>query len=181
MGVTQVAICRKFRRHMPTKSSASPAAARELVARLGLEPHPEGGWYREIHRSTMVLQTPRGPRSALTSIYFLLEQQQYSRWHVVTSDEVWHHGDGAALELLIYRPDSRELTHRVLGPVGEAQEPIGIARAGDWQAARSLGAWSLVGCDVAPGFDFEDFQFVASMAGHQEHFTGKLAAFSDFL
>jgi predicted cupin superfamily sugar epimerase len=166
---------------MPTKPSASPATARELVTRLGLEPHPEGGWYREIHRSTIMSQTPRGPRSALTAIYFLLEQQQYSRWHVVSSDEVWHHGDGAPLELLIYNPESRALAHQVLGPVGPAQEPIAVARAGDWQASRSLGAWSLVGCDVAPGFDFEDFQFVASIPGHQEHFTGRMASFADFL
>ena len=159
---------------MPTKAS-------DLVSRLGLEPHPEGGWYREIHRSSMMTQTPRGPRSALTSIYLLLEQQQYSRWHVVQSDEAWHHGDGAALELLVYRPESRELQHRMLGPVGPAQEPIAIARAGEWQAARSLGAWSLVGCDVAPGFDFEDFQFVAGIAGHQAHFTGRMASFADFL
>lgn len=166
---------------MPTKTTAATIDARQLVERLGLEPHPEGGWYREIHRSTQMFETPRGTRSALTSIYFLLEQRQYSRWHVVGSDEVWHHGDGAALELLVYRPDSRELTHRVLGPVGTAQEPIAVARAGEWQAARSLGAWSLVGCDVAPGFDFEDFQFVASIAGHQEHFTGRMASFADFL
>jgi len=164
---------------MPTKTSA--ATASELVSRLGLEPHPEGGWYREIHRSSLLTQTPRGTRSALTSIYFLLEQQQYSRRHVVTSDEIWHHGDGAALELLVYRPESRELQHRVLGPVGPAQEPIAVARAGEWQAARSLGAWSLVGCDVAPGFDFEDFQFVAGIAGHEAHFTGRMASFSDFL
>ncbi len=157
------------------------ANAAELITRLALEPHPEGGWYREIHRSTQMFQTPRGPRSALTSIYFLLEQQQYSRWHVVGSDEVWHHGDGAALELLVYRPDTRELVHRLVGPVGQAQEPIAIARAGEWQAARSLGNWSLVGCDVAPGFDFEDFQFVGSIPGHEAHFTGKLAAFKDLL
>jgi predicted cupin superfamily sugar epimerase len=179
-GVTQVANCRRFRQLMPTKSDASHTA-RELVKRLGLEPHPEGGWYREIHRSSMMLATPRGPRAALTSIYFLLEQRQYSRWHVVTSDEVWHYGDGAPLELLVYRPETRELTHRVLGPVRDAQEPIGIARAGEWQAARSLGGWSLVGCDVAPGFDFEDFQFVAGIPGHESHFTGRLQAFADFL
>jgi predicted cupin superfamily sugar epimerase len=166
---------------MPTKNPASQANASELVKRLGLEPHPEGGWYREIHRSAAIVQTPRGPRSALTAIYFLLEQQQYSRWHVVGSDEVWHHGDGAALGLLTYRPDSRELQHRVLGPVSEAQEPIAVARAGEWQAARSLGSWSLVGCDVAPGFDFEDFQFVAGIDGHEAHFTGRLASFRDFL
>jgi len=166
---------------MPTNSRDSMTPATELISRLSLEPHPEGGWYREIHRSSQMFQTPRGPRSALTSIYFLLEQRQYSRWHVVGSDEAWHHADGAALELLIYQPESRELTHRILGPVGKSQEPIAIARAGEWQAARSLGNWSLMGCDVAPGFDFEDFQFVGSIPGHETHFTGKLAAFADFL
>src|SRR5262245_61233199 len=166
---------------MPTKSPASQAPASDLVKRLGLEPHPEGGWYREIHRSSTMFETSRGPRSALTVIYFLLEQQQYSRWHVVGSDEVWHHGDGAALELLIYRPDTRELQHRVLGPAGQSQEPIAVARAGEWQAARSLGNWSLMGCDVAPGFDFEDFQFVAGIAGHEAHLTSRMSSFKDFL
>ena len=152
-----------------------------LIARLKLEPHPEGGWYREIHRSTELLQTPRGPRAALTSIYFLLEQHQHSRWHVVTSDEIWHHAGGHPLELLTYASETRELRSRVLGPVGDGHETIGVVRAGEWQAARSLGAWSLLGCDVAPGFDFEDFSFVASLADHQAAFTGELAAYSVLL
>jgi len=170
----------------PTPHEPTP---HELIARLQLEPHPEGGWYREIHRSALLLQTGRGPRAALTSIYFLLEQGQQSRWHVVTSDEIWHHSCGAPLELLVYSPQTRELRRQLLGPVSGSpgdgpqreQQPIGVVRAGEWQAARSLGAWSLMGCDVGPGFDFEDFSFVASVAGHEAAFTGPLAAYSELL
>lgn len=162
--------------------SDTEATPGELIARLQLEPHPEGGWYREVHRSPLLLQTTRGPRAALTSIYFLLGQRQYSRWHVVTSDEIWHHSCGAPLELLTYRPESGELRRQVLGPPpGAEQQPIGVVGAGVWQAARSLGAWTLLGCDVGPGFDFEDFSFVASIAGHEDVFRGSLAAYSDLL
>ena len=164
----------------PAASESSPSAA-DLITRLRLEPHPEGGWYREIHRSAELLQLARGPRAALTTIYFLLERQQHSRWHVVASDEIWHHCGGAPLELLVYRPQSREISRNVLGAPVEAQEPIGIVRAGEWQAARSLGEYSLMGCDVAPGFDFEDFSFVASIAGHEAIFAGPLARFSGLL
>lgn len=156
-------------------------SAATLIELLRLEPHPEGGWYREVHRSSELLQTPRGPRNALTSIYFLLERPQFSRWHVVESDEIWHYASGAPLELLIYRPDSRQFRRRLLGaPAGE-QQPTGSVRAGEWQAARSLGDHTLVGCDVGPGFDFEDFRFVAALPGHENHFTGELAPWSHLL
>lgn len=161
--------------------SAAMDNAADLVARLRLEPHPEGGWYREVHRSTELIQTKRGPRSALTSIYFLLEARQKSRWHVVDSDELWHHVGGAPLELVTYSPESKAIHHAVLGAPNEAREPTGVARAGVWQAARSLGAYSLVACDVAPGFDFEDFRFVSGIAGHEQHFSGELADFVDLL
>jgi len=160
-------------------SSLDSAAG--LIARLRLEPHPEGGWYREVHRSTELIATARGPRSALTSIYFLLEARQKSRWHVVASDELWHHVAGAPLELVTYSPETAEARHFVLGSPNDAREPTGIVRAGVWQAARSLGAWSLMACDVGPGFDFEDFRFVSGMPGHEPHFRGALADFADLL
>lgn len=166
-------------------STGSRGSAADLIAQLRLEPHPEGGWYREIHRSAEILDTPRGPRAALTSIYFLLERPQFSRWHRVTADETWHYAHGAALELLVYRPESRQLEKRVLGPPirqGDAMpEPTGVVRAGEWQAARSLGDFTLVGCDVGPGFDFEDFCFVAALPGHEAHFTGELASCAELL
>ena len=155
--------------------------ATRLIELLRLEPHPEGGWYREIHRSAELLQTARGPRSALTSIYFLLERPQFSRWHVVASDEVWHFHDGSPLELLTYRPATRALASCVLGIPSGGYEPAVTVCAGDWQAARSLGDWTLMGCDVGPGFDFEDFQFIASVDGHQAHFRETLANHVDLL
>ena len=155
--------------------------ARELVAELELATHPEGGWYREIHRSAEIISTVRGPRSALTSIYYLLESPQFSRWHVVASDEIWHFHDGAPLELLIYRPSTRELSSRVLGQPSAGYEALVNVRAGEWQAARSLGDWTLMGCDVGPGFDFEDFQFIESVEGHESHFTDALAEYRKLL
>jgi predicted cupin superfamily sugar epimerase len=161
--------------------------AADLIARLDLTEHPEGGWYREVHRATEILTTPRGPRSTLTSIYYLLEAGQKSRWHVVASDEIWHHHAGAPLELFVYQPAAAgeknrgTLARRVLGPPADGVEPIAAARAGDWQAARSLGPWSLMACDVGPGFDFEDFRFIASVAGHESHFAGALADLKDLL
>lgn len=155
--------------------------AAELIRQLELVPHPEGGWYRETHRSTELIHTARGPRAAVTSIYYLLETPQFSRWHVVASDEIWHHHDGSPLELLVYRPETRELTSRVLASTSAGYEPVVTVRAGDWQAARSLGGWTLVSCDVGPGFDFEDFQFIASLEGHRAHFNGALAEFAQLL
>ena len=161
--------------------NTTPNSATELITRLRLEPHPEGGWYREVHRSGELITTARGPRSAITSIYFLLEARQKSRWHVVASDELWHHVGGAPLELVTYSPDTRVVHHAVRGSPNDAREPTGIARAGVWQAARSLGEYSLMACDVGPGFDFEDFRFVSGIAGHEPHFSGALADFADLL
>ena len=155
--------------------------ARELIAQLDLTPHPEGGWYRELHRSGEIINTGRGPRAAITSIYYLLESPQFSRWHTVASDEIWHFHDGAPLELLAYRPETRSLSSRVLGIPSGGYEPSHTVRAGEWQAARSLGDWTLMGCDVGPGFDFEDFQFIASLEGHQAHFRESLAEFAHLL
>jgi predicted cupin superfamily sugar epimerase len=146
----------------------NPGLPAELISRLGLQPHPEGGWYREIYRSPTRVATARGPRSALTTIYYLLEQNQLSRWHVVQADELWHFYAGSPLELLEYAPTTRKLTRHVLGHVGEG-------------AARSLGEYSLVGCTVGPGFEFADFQFISDLPSHADHFKGDLAPFAALL
>ncbi len=156
-----------------------PAA--DIVAQLRLAPHPEGGWYREIHRSTARIETSNRSRAALTSIYYLLEAGQKSRWHVVAADEVWHFHDGAPLELLVYQPVTAMFARRVLGRVTDGQESIGVVRAGEWQAARSTGEWTQVGCDVGPGFEFEDFRFVTELDAHEAHFRDVLAPYSDLL
>ncbi|HEY1283115.1 MAG TPA: cupin domain-containing protein [Steroidobacteraceae bacterium] len=156
-------------------------SARELIERLGLSPHPEGGWFREVHRARERVETSRGDRSALTTIYYLLEHQQMSRWHVVAADEIWHFYAGAPLELLTYDPRGRAFERHVLSVPAADHVPLGIVPAGVWQAARSLGEYSLVGCNVGPGFEFVDFQFVASLPGHPEHFGGPLAPYVELL
>jgi uncharacterized protein len=154
---------------------------RALIDRLALKPHPEGGWYREIHRSSERVQTLRGARAAITTIYYILERDQISRWHVVQSDEIWHFYEGSALELLAYDPDASALVHSVLGSTSEDHERVAVIRKGVWQAARSLGDFSLVGCSVGPGFEFEDLRLVADLPGHRAHFKGELTRFASWL
>jgi len=163
------------------ETPASPTQTRALTDELDLEPHPEGGWYREIYRSSDRVQTARGARSAMTMCYYLLEQSQVSRWHVVEADEIWHFYEGAPLELFAYDPEARALARHVLGSTSEGHERVAVIRNGIWQAARSLGDFSLVGCSVGPGFEFEDFRFVATLSGHRPHFDGELAPLTSLL
>jgi predicted cupin superfamily sugar epimerase len=157
-------------------SHASDGRARDLVDKLALQPHPEGGWYREIYRSPTRVETARGSRSAITTIYYLLERHQLSRWHVVQADELWHFYAGAALELLEYDPTTRKLVRHDLSETSVAVIPTGV-----WQAARSAGEYSLVGCTVGPGFEFADFQFTSDLPSHADHFIGDLAPFASLL
>ena len=141
--------------------------AQELISTLRLERHPEGGFYREIFRSAahVLPGDGRGPRAALTTIYFLLPEGSVSRWHRVTSDEVWHLYEGGPLELLELDAANRDLSRHRLAPVGSsAGAPVCTIRAGMWQAARPLGDYALVGCTVGPGFDFADFQLLSADA-----------------
>jgi uncharacterized protein len=156
--------------------------AGDLIEQLALRPHPEGGWYREIHRSAIRVDAPTGSRAALTTIYYLLEREQLSRWHVVAADEVWHFYFGAPLELLEYDPAMRKLRRRLLTvPCEAGGEPVAVIRRDVWQAARSLGDFTLVGCSVGPGFEFEDFRFVASLPEHASHFIGPMQPLTGFL
>jgi predicted cupin superfamily sugar epimerase len=138
-----------------------PRAA-ELIAALGLEPHPEGGWYREIHRSAhqVMPDDDRSNRAALTTIHFLLVEGEVSRWHRVGSDEAWHFHEGDALELFRTDPEFDDVVRHVLGPLGSGSVPVVVVPAHSWQAARSTGAYTLVGCTVGPGFDFADFELL---------------------
>jgi len=160
------------------------AAARvdALVRRLELAPHPEGGFYREIWRSAheVLPDDGRGARAGVTSIYFLLPAGAVSRWHRVRSDEIWHHYEGAPLELWVASPDLSDLERRRLGPLAAEQAPVSTVPASHWQAARSTGAYTLVGCTVGPGFDFADFALVddePSVAGALVRFHPEAAAF----
>jgi predicted cupin superfamily sugar epimerase len=123
--------------------------AEAAIRRLGLRPHPEGGFYRETFRSPLSLTLPDGRvRSASTAIYYLLPAGARSAWHRVASDEVWHHYLGGPLRLYRLGMDEVRL---------EAAEPQAVVPAGVWQAAEPEDGAVLVGCTVAPGFDFADF------------------------
>jgi len=149
--------------------------ARELIQILELERHPEGGWYREVFRSSREVRAPveGAPagvtRSALTTIYFLLTEGEPTAWHSVASDEIWHFLEGDPAELFTVNPkDSHRQTHR-LGMLGDGAAPVGIVPAGHGQMARTLGAFTLVGCTVGPGFDFADFKLLQGDAAAGAH------------
>ena len=120
-----------------------------IIALLELAPHPEGGWYRQTFRDTA---GPEG-RGASTAIYFLLEAGQESRWHRVDAAEVWHFHAGAPLLLTI-----GAVEHRLGADLAAGERPQAVVPTRVWQKARSLGDWTLVGCTVAPGFDFAGFE-----------------------
>jgi uncharacterized protein len=124
--------------------------AEETVRRLGLLPHPEGGFYRETFRSPLRVQLPDGrERSASTAIHYLLPAGAWSAWHRVQADEVWHYYDGAPLTLFRLGMEQARLDRRL---------PQVVVPAGIWQAALPDGGATLCGCTVAPGFEFEDFE-----------------------
>jgi hypothetical protein len=126
-----------------------------IVRLLGLEPHPEGGFYRETFRDAA---TGAGGRSASTAIYFLLPAGQVSRWHRVDAAEVWHWYGGAALELSIAAPAGSPLIVPLGPDLAAGQRPQAVVPKGHWQQARSLGDYTLAGCTVAPGFVFDGFE-----------------------
>jgi predicted cupin superfamily sugar epimerase len=125
-----------------------------IVDHLGLEPHPEGGWYAETWRDAPA----GGGRGAGTAIYYLLAAGQRSHWHRVDATEIWHHYAGDPLTLRIQAGDDPVETV-ALGPdLAHGQVPQAIVPAGAWQAAEPTGAWTLVGCTVSPAFTFDGFE-----------------------
>jgi predicted cupin superfamily sugar epimerase len=130
-------------------------SAEEVVRLLKLSPHPEGGFYRETFRDSA-----RGPngRAASTAIYYLLAKGHASAWHRVDAAEVWHFYAGAPLELLISADGGKATKRRLGANLAQGEQPQAIVPAGEWQSAKSCGAWSLVGCTVAPGFEFAAFE-----------------------
>ncbi len=126
-----------------------------IIRRLGLVPHPEGGHYRETFRDA---PQPGGARAASTAIYYLLAAGETSEWHRVDAAEIWHFYAGAPLVLTV-SPNGHDASAHHLGPdVLGGQVPQCVVPAGQWQTATSLGAWTLVGCTVAPGFAFAGFE-----------------------
>ncbi len=135
------------------KSSAS-----DIIALLDLARHPEGGWYRQTFEDT----APPGERAQSTAIYYLLEGGEASHWHRVDAAEVWHWYAGDPL-LLMLSHEGKVIDEHLLGAdLGAGQRPQVIVPRNCWQAARSRGAWTLVGCTVAPGFRFSGFEMAPS-------------------
>jgi uncharacterized protein len=121
--------------------------AEEIAERLGLEPHPEGGFYRETYRDR-----------AGTAIYYLLREGEVSAWHRVTdAAEVWHHYAGAALELTVSTGQG-QTSFRLGTDLAAGERPQAVVPPGQWQTARPLGSWTLAGCTVAPAFQFSAFE-----------------------
>jgi len=127
-----------------------------IIAKLNLAPHPEGGYYRQ----TWVAENEGRPTG--TCIYFLLKDGAASHWHHVDAVEIWHYYAGAPLILSMAATDAGPATDHILGPDFNAdQAPQIIVPTGHWQAARTTGDWTLVGCTVSPGFQFSGFTLAA--------------------
>ena len=132
--------------------------AAEIIASLGMQRHPEGGWYFETLRDTPA-RGPHGPRGNQTAIYFLLERGDVSHWHRVRdAAEIWHFHAGAPIELRLFQQGGGIVAHTLGIDITAGQRPQCVVPSGWWQTARSLGDWTLVGCTVSPGFEFAQFE-----------------------
>ena len=139
---------------MTLPAITAETSAAEIIARLELTPHPEGGHYRETFRDAGV---DAGGRSRSTAIYFLLARGERSHWHRIDAVEIWHYCAGSALTLQV--ADDSGLRRIRLGPdLAAGEVPQAIVPPHAWQSAESKGDWTLVGCTVAPGFDFATFE-----------------------
>lgn len=134
----------------------------QRVNDLQLEPHPEGGFYRETYRADGAVVSPvhGQARSPATHIDYLLPEPVISAFHRVVHDEIWHWYEGAPLELVQLTPEGAFERRVELGPGTAKPAYHHVIPGGYWQAARSLGAYTLAGCTVSPGFDFADFEFL---------------------
>jgi len=130
------------------------ATAADIIKKLNLQPHPEGGWYAETWRA----DAKNSERPSGTSIYYLLEAGQYSHWHRIDATEIWHFYAGAPLRLSVYEEGSNPRAITLHNDFGVNAAPQMIIPPGVWQAAESLGTWTLVGCTVSPAFEFRNFE-----------------------
>jgi len=138
------------------RPDAMSLSAADVIRLFDLKLHPEGGHFREMFRDTRAVDG----RAASTAIYFLLARHERSHWHRIDATEIWHHYAGAALGLSI-ADGGRRAVLRLGDDLAAGERPQAIVPAGTWQSAESLGAWTLVGCTVAPGFEFTAFELAA--------------------
>ena len=135
-----------------------PNNAEFWIRSLEMLAHPEGGFYKEVFRSQLEVEVPQGKRAAATSIYYLLRSGEFSAFHRIKSDETWYYHAGDTMEILVIGADGKLSRNRVGIDPGNGSNPQFTVPANLWFAARPLGDYSLVGCSVAPGFDFKDFE-----------------------
>jgi predicted cupin superfamily sugar epimerase len=136
-----------------------PLCAADVIRLLDLKPHPEGGHFRETFRDARAV----GARAVSTAIYFLLARGERSHWHRIDAAEVWHYYAGAPLALKIATRERAPIERVTLGTdLLAGERPQAVVPKGAWQAAASLGDWTLCGCTVAPGFDFAGFELAPS-------------------
>ena len=140
---------------MTLPADAAELSAAEIIARLELKPHPEGGHYRETFRDS---RTDASGRSRSTAIYFLLARGERSHWHRIDAVEVWHYYAGSSLILQIANEGCAGHAVRLGPDLAAGERPQAIVPAQAWQAAESTGDWTLVGCSVSPGFEFAGFE-----------------------
>ena len=141
----------------PSRRSPPIDGATRIVEHLGLERHPEGGWFRRTWTSPDPLGD--GPRAAGSSILYLLEADEVSQWHRIDASEAWQHVAGAPLMLSRWSEGDAAVSHETLGPdLLDGQVPQCVVEPSCWQSARSLGAWSLVVCVVVPEFLMDHFE-----------------------
>jgi uncharacterized protein len=139
----------------PVLTAIEALGAEEVVRLLDLKPHPEGGHFRETFRDVRLLD---GGRVASTAIYYLLGSGEASAWHRIDVAEVWHFYAGAPLVITVVSNGSDALAHHLGPDLSRGERPQFVVPAGVWQMAKSLGPWTLVGCTVAPGFEFAGFE-----------------------
>lgn len=140
--------------------------ATQLIKQLGLKSHPEGGYYKETYKSSEQIAAAalpeqfRSPRHFSTCIYFLMTSKSFSAFHRIQQDEIWHFYDGSPISLHILSPDGHYANHRIGRDIPAGELPQVVVSAGHWFAAEVIeeNSFSLVGCTVAPGFSFEDFE-----------------------
>ncbi len=137
---------------------AGDLGAQEIIRILGMQPHPEGGWYVETDRT----EAAQGERAAATTIYFLLAADQVSAWHKVDATEVWLWQAGAPLALTLSEDGVTARSQRLGPDLRAGDRPQAVVPPHAWQTAESLGAWTLVSCVVAPGFQFSGFELAPS-------------------
>ncbi|MEO0572429.1 MAG: cupin domain-containing protein [Bacteroidota bacterium] len=140
--------------------------AKELIKELDLQPHPEGGFFREMYRSTAEINVEslssefKGSRSVSTCIYFLLTSEAFSSFHKINQDEIWHFYLGSPIQLHTLSPEGVHTEHHIGNDIKNLQYPQFVVPKGHWFSASVLNedSYALVGCTVAPGFDFQDFE-----------------------